>query len=96
MIFYRSCQCVVVRQILESRRVVVALLKHEQSEKALTMGDVGIPGIVPRPAVGAVVEVLYLHEPKPGHQFNRPLFHGVRADVPMSECTVQQLAAGDE
>jgi hypothetical protein len=48
------------------------------------------------PAVGAVVEVLYLHEPKPGHQFNRPLFHGVRADVPMSECTVQQLAAGDE
>ena len=54
------------------------------------LGRVTVPPNYPVPAAGAIVEVKYLYA-FPGGSLAQPVYLGVRTDIPMEECTLDQF-----
>lgn len=77
----------VVAQVNRQRSVSLRLLNHEGWQP---VGNVTIPANHKVPAVGAVVEVRYLHAYKDGSLY-QPVYLGERSDVRQEECVVSQL-----
>lgn len=77
----------VVAEIQPQRSVGLSLLNHEGWQP---VGNVTIPANHPVPAVGAVVEVRYLHFHRDGSLY-QPVYLGERSDVRQDECVVSQL-----
>lgn len=77
----------VVAQVNRQRSVGLRLLNHEGWQP---VGNVTIPANHKVPAVGAVVEVRYLHAFRDGSLY-QPVYLGERGDVRQEECVCSQM-----
>jgi bifunctional non-homologous end joining protein LigD len=77
----------VVAQVNRQRSVGLRLLNHEGWQP---VGNVTIPPNHKVPAVGAVVEVRYLHAFRDGSLY-QPVYLGERSDVRQEECVCSQM-----
>lgn len=85
--FVATASAVVVK-INTQRSVEVGLF---QGRSLMSCGNVTIPPNHQVPAVGDVVEVRYLYAFRDSLALYQPVYLGLRDDVEVGECTVQQL-----
>jgi len=86
--FWHTASVLVERINAGKRSVATAVL--DRSGSRVEVGSVSIPANQPIPAVGAILEVRYLHA-YPGGSLVQATSKGVRDDIDLSECTQDQL-----
>jgi bifunctional non-homologous end joining protein LigD len=84
--FYKTAS-VIVSKHNDKRSVSMEIIDNEQK---VFVGNVTIPPNQDLPAVGAVIEVRYLYAYEGGSLY-QPTYKGVRDDVDMNECRMNQL-----
>ena len=92
--FYNTASCFVLRANAK-RSVALAILDNDPNVcqgNCIEIGNVTIPPNVPIPREHSVVEIRYLYcFPLPDGALFQPTYLGVRDDIPVEECTVDQL-----
>lgn len=85
--FVASASCIVAGPNGSKRSVYIDLLDNGAR---VNVGKVTIPGKLPIPPTGSIIEVRYLYAYKGGCLF-QPVYLGVRDDVTIDACTLSQL-----
>jgi bifunctional non-homologous end joining protein LigD len=85
---FRSTATVIVAKVNDQRSVLMAVLDSKGAE--IPVGNVTIPPNKDIPAVGDLVEVVYLYAFKGGSLF-QPTFDAVRTDLDRADASIDQL-----
>jgi len=85
--FLASASCMVAKVNLQ-RSVALELLNGKTKTAA---GNVTIPPNADIPKPGSIIEVRYLYAHKQSGHLYQPVFLGLRDDLSLKDCTVQQL-----
>lgn len=86
--FWKSATFIVAK-INQKNSVGMSLL--DADGEVVKMGNVTVPPNYTMPAVGALIEVKYLYRLE-GGKIYQPVYKGVRTDIEISDCTMNQLA----
>ncbi len=86
--FQKSASCLVTGRNGDRRSVSLALFA---SNRLTACGNVTIPPNHEMPAEGAVVEIRYLYAMPGSHALYQPVYLGVRDDLPVTDCVLDQL-----
>ena len=84
--FCESASCIVGK--INTRRSI--RLEMFDGDKLVSIGNVTIPINQKIPSVGSIVEVRYLYAYQGGSLY-QPVYQGLRDDIAMQECTINQL-----
>ena len=87
--FTESCTCIVIGGRPGKRSVEVGLI--DDIGDIVSVGNATVPQNYPMPAVGDLVEILYLYVKFVGGNLFQPVYKGVRKDVTKAECIIGQL-----
>ena len=74
-----------------AKRSVSLGLYNGDSDILVSAGNVTIPPNHDVPQVGAVLEIQYLYAMRPSGSIYQPVYIGPRTDIPVGECTTDQL-----
>lgn len=86
--FYATCTCIVSHWGREGKRSVA--LEVMKGTEAIRVGNVTVPVNQSVPKAGSIVEVRYLYAFKGGSLF-QPVLLGVRDDMTIKDCGIEQL-----
>ena len=90
--FWASATVKVIKQHKTKRSVTVAVYDYENNGKEIDMGNVTIPANYDIPAIGSLVEVIYLycHTGENGKLYQSK-YKGIRDDQDLTDCNYAQI-----